>query len=101
MVALQEAFPPLDRDERNKEEAQVVVQAFAPGRGQPTPRAGPRLIIDLDLPRLYPANEDEGTPPPVTRFALNHVFVRSVCQEDNLPGISWSSGLKSGEEWLS
>jgi len=29
-VAFQEKLPPLDRNERNKKEAQVVIQAFEP-----------------------------------------------------------------------
>ena len=58
-LALQETLPPFDRNERNKEETQVVVQPFEPGRGQAAARADPRLIIYLHFFWLYPADEEE------------------------------------------
>jgi hypothetical protein len=67
-VALDEALSPLDRDEGNKKKAQIMVGAFEPGCRQATTRTGPHLIIDLNLPRLNAANEDEGTPPLSIRF---------------------------------
>ena len=100
VVALQEAFSSLDRDERNKEQTQVVVQAFEPGRRQATTRTDPHLIIDLNLPRLHTANENESTPLLGSDFAPNHVFARFICQGGNLQVSSWGSGLKSGKEWL-
>ena len=80
VVALQEALSPLDREERNKEQAQVVVQAFEPGRRRTTTRTDSCLIIDLNLPRLYTANENEGTPLLSSDFAPNHVFASLICQ---------------------
>jgi len=62
-VAFQERFSALDRNQGNKEEADIVIQPLAPRRRQATLRAGPRLIVDLNLLRLHPANEDEGSPP--------------------------------------
>ena len=62
-VAFQKRFSALDRNQGNKEEADIVIQPLAPRRRQATLRAGPRLIVDLNLLRLHPANEDEGSPP--------------------------------------
>ncbi len=76
-VALQDTLPPFDRDQGDKEEAQIVVQPFKPGGGQTAARADPRLIIDIHFSGLYPANEDEGPFPPLLAVIVyrseNHV----------------------------
>ena len=62
-VAFQEGLSAPDRNQGNEEKAEIVIQAFPPGRRQAAVWAGPGLIIDLDLLRLHPSNEDEGAPP--------------------------------------
>ena len=62
-VALQKRFSPFDGNQGDKEQAEVVIQPFPPGRWQAAVRTGPRLIIDLDFLRLHSADEDEDAPP--------------------------------------
>jgi len=51
-VAFQEFFAPLDRDQGNEKEADVMIQPFETSGRQPAGRAWSGLIIDLDLFRL-------------------------------------------------
>ena len=62
-VAFEKRFSAFDRNQGNEEEADIVIQPFAPGRRQATVRAGPGLVIDLDFLRLHSTNEDESPPP--------------------------------------
>ena len=62
-AAFQKRLSPLDGNQGDKEQAEVVIQAFPPGRRQAAVRTGPRLIIDLNFLRLHSANEDEDAPP--------------------------------------
>jgi hypothetical protein len=61
-IAFQKRLSALDGDQGNEEEADIVVQPFAPGRRQAAARARPRLVINLNFLRLHSANEDEGAP---------------------------------------
>jgi hypothetical protein len=63
-VTLDVGFSPFNGKQRDKEKAQVMVEAFEPGGGKPTTRTGPRLVIDLPLFGLHPADKNEGTSPP-------------------------------------
>jgi hypothetical protein len=63
-VTLQEGLSPLDGNQRDKEETDVMVQALQPGWGQAALRAGPRLIIYLDFLRLHAPDKKEEDPPP-------------------------------------
>jgi len=62
-VAFQEKFSSFDRDEGNKKKTQVMIQAFEPSEGQSTIRAGPLLVIYLNLLGLQTPDEDESAPP--------------------------------------
>jgi len=66
-IAFQEALSPLDRNERNKEQAQIVVEPLEAGRGQATLRTEPRLIICFDFPWLNSTNkqEESASPPAI------------------------------------
>jgi hypothetical protein len=70
-VALQEAFPPLNRDHGNKEDTHIMVQAFEPRRWQAALWTGSRLVIYFDLLGLYPADENEGISPPLYTMQMN------------------------------
>jgi hypothetical protein len=62
-VAFQKRLSSFNGNQRNEEEADIMIQPFAPGRRQATVRAGPGLIIDLNLLRLHSTDKDEGAPP--------------------------------------
>ena len=62
-AAFQKGLSALNGNQGDEEEADIVVQPFAPGRRQAAVRARPGLVIDLDFLRLHSANEDEGSPP--------------------------------------
>jgi len=64
-VALEEAFSPFDRDERNEKQADIVIQPFEAGRGQAAVGAGPRLIIHFDSSGLNPTDKNEDASPPL------------------------------------
>ena len=61
---LHKSLSPLDRDERNEEQADIVVQAFEPCGGQSTIGTDPRLIIHCHFSGLNSADKDEGASPP-------------------------------------
>ena len=64
-IAFQETLSPLDRNEGNKEQAQIVVQSLEAGRGQATLRAEPRLTIYFDFSWLNSTDkEKESASPP-------------------------------------
>ena len=63
-IALQEGFSPLDRNQGDKEETDIMVEALQPGRGQTASRADPRLIIHLYLFGLHAPDKKEEVPPP-------------------------------------
>jgi hypothetical protein len=48
-----------------------MVQPFQPGCRESATRADPRLVIDVDLPGLYPTDKDEGESPPVLDVSNN------------------------------
>jgi hypothetical protein len=58
-VAFQKNLPSLDREEGNKEKAQVMVQTLEASGRQATLGAGLWLVVYLNLLGLYPADEDE------------------------------------------
>jgi len=61
---LQKSLSPLDRDERNEEKADIVVQAFEPRGGQATVGTDPRLVIHFHFSGLNSTDENEGASPP-------------------------------------
>ena len=64
-AALEKLLSPLNRDEGNEEEADIMVQPFEPRRGQTTVGTDPRLVIHFHFPRLDSADEkEEGASPP-------------------------------------
>ena len=73
---LQKSFSPLDRDEGNEEEADIVVQPFEPRGGQATVGTDPRLVVHFHFSGLYSADEDEGASPP--DHSVHH-------EEDRIP----------------
>jgi hypothetical protein len=71
-IAFEKTFSPLDRDEGNEEEADIVVQALEPRGGQTTVGTGPRLLIHVHFSGLNPTDEeDEGALPP--GHSVHHV----------------------------
>jgi len=54
-----------------------MVQAFESGCGQAAIWASPQLVIYLNLPGLYSAYENEGTPPPGLARVLNNIIFNS------------------------
>ncbi len=94
-VAFQENLTPLDRDQRDKKEAQIMIHAFEPGRGQAAIGADPCLIIDPNLFGLYATHKNEG-PPPALCWVFSHNLsflrpaskkkaIRSAGPMENLP----------------
>ena len=61
-VAFQEGLSPLDRNQGDKEKADVMIQPLQPGRRQTTIRTRPGLIINLNFPGLHSTDKDEDAP---------------------------------------
>jgi hypothetical protein len=62
-VAFQKRLSAFDGNQGNEEKANIMIQPLASGRRQAAGRAGPRLVVNLNLFRLHSANEDEDAPP--------------------------------------
>ena len=62
-VALQKRLSAFDGNQGNEKKTNIMIQPFAPRRRQAAGRAGPGLVVNLNLFRLHSANEDENTPP--------------------------------------
>ena len=103
-VAFQENLPPFDRNERNKKEAQIMIQTLPPGGGQAASRTGSRLVIDLDLLWLVSADEDESTPPaeppaePVPGISRKERGKKSRCPSGSFPA-GVQTLFRGGKRW--
>ncbi len=63
-LAFEERLSSFDRDDRDKEEAQIVIDSFQTGGRKTAVRACPRLIVDFNFSGLYPADKKEEDTPP-------------------------------------
>lgn len=63
-AALQELIAPLHPEQGYEEQAEVMIQAHPPGRGQTAGRAGARSLLQHHLLGLYAADEEKEGPPP-------------------------------------
>ena len=77
-VALQKHFSALDWEEGDKEKAEIMIQALQASRRRAAPRAGPRLIVDLDFPGLYSADKKEEDTPPVPGNSQPHKHLANI-----------------------
>ena len=64
-IALQKAFSPLDRDQGNEKQTDIVVQPLEAGRRQAATGADPRLFIHFYSSGLNSTDKDEGSSPPI------------------------------------
>jgi hypothetical protein len=65
LIALQKAFPPLDRDQGNEKETDIMVQPLEAGRRQTATGADPRLFIHFYSSGLNSTDKNEGPSPPI------------------------------------
>ena len=71
-IAFEKALPPLDRDQGNEKQTDIVVQPLEAGRRQAATGADPRLFIHFYSSGLNSTDENEGASPPNVEDSIEH-----------------------------